>query len=74
MDCSLLGSSVHGISQTKILEWAFIFLRDLSDPGIEPTSPAWQADSLPLIHLFFMLFFFNVMKELLYIGHLCISY
>ena len=23
---------------------------DLPHPGIEPTSPAWQADSLPLIH------------------------
>jgi len=25
--------------------------RDLSDPGIEPVFPAWQADSLPLTHL-----------------------
>ena len=24
---------------------------DLPDPGIEPASPAWQADSLPLSHL-----------------------
>ena len=24
---------------------------DLPDPGIEPTSPAWQVDSLPLCHL-----------------------
>ena len=24
---------------------------DLSDPGMEPASPAWQADSLPLSHL-----------------------
>ena len=24
---------------------------DLPDPGIEPTSPAWQGDSLPLSHL-----------------------
>ena len=24
---------------------------DLPDPGIEPTSPAWQVDSLPLNHL-----------------------
>ena len=24
---------------------------DLPDPGIEPSSPAWQADSLPLSHL-----------------------
>ena len=24
---------------------------DLSDPGIEPASPAWQVDSLPLTQL-----------------------
>ena len=24
---------------------------DLPDPGTEPTSPAWQVDSLPLNHL-----------------------
>ena len=24
---------------------------DLPDPGIEPESPAWQVDSLPLSHL-----------------------
>ena len=23
---------------------------DLPDPGVEPTSPAWQEDSLPLSH------------------------
>ena len=34
MDCSLPGSSVHGISQAKILESV------VPDPGIEPTSPA----------------------------------
>ena len=41
MDCSLPGSSVHGISQVGILEWvAFPPPGDLSDPGIEPMSPA----------------------------------
>ena len=41
-------SSVHGILQARILEWAAIFFsRDLPDPGIEPGSPALQADSLP---------------------------
>ena len=40
-DCSLPGSSVHGISQVRILEWVpFPFPGHLSDPGIEPTSPA----------------------------------
>ena len=44
MDCSLPGSSVHGILQARILEWvAFSPPEDLPDPGIEPlflTSPA----------------------------------
>ena len=29
----------------------FFSLGDLPDPGIEPASPAWQVDSLPLSHL-----------------------
>ena len=28
-----------------------LYKKDLHDPGIEPTTPAWQADSLPLSHL-----------------------
>ena len=52
IDYSLPGSSVHGISQAKILEWiAFSFLRNFPDPRIEPTSLALQADSLLLSHL-----------------------
>ena len=40
MDCSLPGSSVHGIMQARILEWVAIPIsRDLPDPGIEPRSP-----------------------------------
>ena len=39
IDCSPAGSSVHGISQARILEWAAIsYSRDLSDPGFEPAS------------------------------------
>ena len=35
MNCSPLGSSVHGISQARILEWLpFLPLGDLPDPGI----------------------------------------
>ena len=49
MDCSPPASSVHGISQARILEyWSgllFTFLGDLPDPGIEPRSLALQADS-----------------------------
>ena len=41
MDCSPLGSSVHGISQARILEQAAIsFPGDLHNPGIKPVSPA----------------------------------
>ena len=48
MDCSLPGSSVHGILQARIPEWLpFSFLGNLPDRGIEPGSPALQADSLP---------------------------
>ena len=47
MDCSPPSSSVHGISQAKILEWVAIPPPgDLPDPGIEPSSPALQVDSL----------------------------
>ena len=51
MDCSLPGSSVHGISQARILEWiAISFSRAPSQPGAHtqvscPVSPALQADS-----------------------------
>ena len=48
MNRSLLGSSVHGILQARILKWVAIpFFRDLPDPGIEPGSPALLEDSLP---------------------------
>ena len=50
-DCSPPGSSVHGISQARILEWvAFPSPGDLLDPGMEPVSPALAGDSLPLSH------------------------
>ena len=49
MNCSLPGSSVHGILQARILSGLpFPPLGDLPDPGIEPASPeapALQADS-----------------------------
>ena len=39
MDCSLPGSSVHGIFQAGILEWVAIpFSGDLPGPGVEPAS------------------------------------
>ena len=40
MDYSHPGSSVHGISQARILEWLPLpSPGDLPDPGIEPMSP-----------------------------------
>ena len=40
-----MDSTVHGILQARILEWvAVLFSRDLPNPGIEPRSPALQAD------------------------------
>ena len=46
-DCSLPGSSVHGILQARILEWVAISSSgDLLEPGIEPRSPSLQANSL----------------------------
>ena len=48
MDCIPLGSSVHGILQTIILEWVAIsFSREYSWPRNQTRSPALQADSLP---------------------------
>ena len=43
MDCSPLGSSVHGMSQARILAWSglpFLSPGHLPDPGIEPMSLA----------------------------------
>ena len=56
MDCSLPGSSVHGISQARVLEWIAISFYKVSSqpkdrshgPKIHLMSPALQADSLPL--------------------------
>ena len=45
MDCSLPGFSVRGILQARLLEQ--VALRVLPNPGIEPRSPALQADSVP---------------------------
>ena len=48
MDYRPPGSSVHGILQARVLEWvAFPSPGDLPNLGIEPRSPALQADSFP---------------------------
>ena len=50
--CSLPGFSVHGISQSKILEWLTISLSRASSQPKDCLLP-WQADSLALNHLGF---------------------
>ena len=46
--CSPPGSSVHGILQARILDWAAIcFSRGSSNQGIKPGSPILQANSFP---------------------------
>ena len=47
MDCNLPASSIPGIFQASVLEWAAIpSPGDLPNPEIEPESPALQADAL----------------------------
>ena len=49
MDCSLPGSSVHGIFQARMLEWVAISLQGIfPTQGSNPCLLHWQADSLPL--------------------------
>ena len=52
MECSPPGSSVHGISQARILEWAAIsYSRGIfPTQGSNPCLLHWQVDSLPLSH------------------------
>ena len=47
VDCSLPGSSNHGILQARILEWVAVsFSRGTPSPGIKPRSPTLEADAL----------------------------
>ena len=48
IDCSLPGSSVHGILQARILEWVtFPFSRGSSQPRDQTQVSALQEDFLP---------------------------
>ena len=49
IDCSPLGSSVHGILQARIQEWVAISFSRVSSRTRDqkPGTPALQADSLP---------------------------
>ena len=49
MNHSPPGSSVHGVSQARLLEWLpFPPPGDLPAPGVELVPAPWQADCLPL--------------------------
>ena len=56
MDCSLPGSTVHGILQARILEWVATPSSMGSSQPKDQTCVSsvymhWQGDSLPLVHL-----------------------
>ena len=48
--CDPMNYTVHGILQTRILEWVAFFPSpgDFPNPGIELRSPALQVDALPV--------------------------
>ena len=62
MDCSLPGSSVHGILQAKILEWVAISFSRGASQSRDWLLCHWQADSLPLRHLGSPLFIYTARK------------
>ena len=68
MDCSPPGSSVHGIFQSRVLEWGAIpfFGGIFLSQEIEPGSPTLQADSLLSEPPIFIIASF--MKRLLTLG------
>ena len=48
LHCTWILHQLSHQGSPRILEWgAYPFSRGSSQPGIEPGSPAWQADSLP---------------------------
>jgi len=52
MDCSLAGSSVHGIFQARVLEWVAISFSRGSFPtqGLNPGLPHCRPTLYPLSH------------------------
>ena len=77
MDCSPPSSYFHQILQARILEWvAMPFSKGSSWPGIEPGSPALQADSFHSEPLRETLHFTEVghrfaLRTLWYLGRAC---
>ena len=82
MDCSLRGSSVHGIFQTRVLEWGAIAFMVLifssfifsfsesthSQSQVKTTPPTHTLASMRLFHAFVgkMFLFFNIFCLLMY--------
>ena len=54
MDCSLSGSSIHGILQAKILEWVAVSFRDLLGPGMKLMSLISPVLAVGLFVFFFL--------------------
>ena len=65
-------SSVYGILQARILEWVTMYSPgELPDPGIEPGSPAFQADAFAIWgtreatrNIFQILFYYKIYSSL----------
>ena len=52
MDCTCQAPLSIGFSRQEYWSgFSFPSPGDIPDPGVEPMSPAWQADSLPLSHM-----------------------
>ena len=49
MDCSLAGSSTHGIFQARVLEWVAIAFSDVRLRGLNCVSLLIHGDKLPSI-------------------------
>ena len=81
IDCSLPGSSVHGILQAKMLEWvAKPSSRRSTDPGIEPvsfaltggcftTSTTWEGQSENVKYYIWGIVVFIHMIEAIYVQY-----
>ena len=80
LDCNLLGSSVHGILQARILEWtATPPAGDLPNPGIKPTSRVSCTAGGFFTHLaigesIYPLLCIKVIKQIIYIKQIIRTY
>ena len=70
MDCSLTGTSVHGISQARILEWVAISFSKGSSQARDQIQISyiaggffiiWATREAPYIHIYILFIFFSIM-------------